>query len=213
MTMIRVYVFCEGQSEESFVKNILFPHFQIKDIYLTPIVLSTSKHFRGGVSTYGKIHNQIERKCKEDSGAWVTTMIDYYGLPHDWPGLPAGKKQIADIEKAFEEKIGMQNFVANLILHEFEGLLFSKPEAFNGWFTTSEVNALKAVRSKFSTPEDINDNRETAPSKRLKNICKNYDKTFHGFQLAQEIGLEQIRSECPHFNNWLKRLEALPGDK
>jgi len=65
MTMIRVYVFCEGQSEESFVKNILFPHFQIKDIYLTPIVLSTSKHFRGGVSTYGKIHNQINVSAKK----------------------------------------------------------------------------------------------------------------------------------------------------
>ena len=105
--MMRVFVFCEGQSEESFVKNVLYPHFQSKAIFLTPIVLSTSKHFRGGVSTYGKIHQQIERKCKEDNSAWVTTMIDYYGLPHDWPDLPADRKQITDVEKAFENRIGI----------------------------------------------------------------------------------------------------------
>ena len=211
--MMRVFVFCEGQSEESFVKNVLYPHFQSKAIYLTPIVLSTRVHFRGGVSTYGKIHQQIERKCKEDNSAWVTTMIDYYGLPHDWPDLPAGKKQITQVEKAFEDRIGMRNFLANLILHEFEGLLFSNPEAFSSWFKVSEVDELKSVRSSFSTPEDINDNRETAPSKRLKSICKNYDKTFHGFQLAQEIGLEKIRRECPHFDGWIKRLEALSGER
>ncbi|WP_442943961.1 DUF4276 family protein [Nostoc sp.] len=30
-----------------------------------------------------------------------------------------------------------------------------------------------------------------------------------GPQLAERIGLEVIRSRCPHFNTWLSRLESL----
>ncbi|MDZ8260187.1 DUF4276 family protein [Nostoc sp. ChiQUE01b] len=34
-------------------------------------------------------------------------------------------------------------------------------------------------------------------------------KSVFGPQLAERIGLEVIRSRCPHFNTWLLRLESL----
>ena len=85
--MIRVKVFVEGQTEETFVRDVLAPAFAYKEIYFTPILAQTSRGHKGGIVSYGKVKHQIERLCKEDQQAWVTTMIDYYGLPTDFPEL------------------------------------------------------------------------------------------------------------------------------
>lgn len=82
--MIRVHIFCEGQTEETFVRELLTSHFARLDIWINPIILRTSKIGKGGVSTYGKLKNQIEKKCKEDPHAWVTTLIDFYRFPSDF---------------------------------------------------------------------------------------------------------------------------------
>jgi hypothetical protein len=52
---------------------------------------------------------------------------------------------------------------------------------------------------------------ETAPSKRIANLFTGYEKPLFGALAAMEIGLETIRQECPHFNDWLNRLETLPA--
>jgi Domain of unknown function (DUF4276) len=66
------------------------------------------------------------------------------------------------------------------------------------------------VRSAFTTPEEINNSRETAPSKRILSILgKKYDKVLHGAIIAAEIGLPAIRAACPEFNDWVVRLEAM----
>jgi len=36
-----------------------------------------------------------------------------------------------------------------------------------------------------------------------------YQKTFHGPLIACNIGLQAMRQECPHFDAWLQRVEAL----
>lgn len=48
-TMIRIHVFVEGQTEETFVKEVLCEHLQRKDIYLNPILVRTSSTGKGGV--------------------------------------------------------------------------------------------------------------------------------------------------------------------
>ncbi len=67
------------------------------------------------------------------------------------------------------------------------------------------------IRNAFDTPEDINDNRLTAPSKRIKNEIPSYRKPTHGMVVATEIGLEKIQAECFHFRNWVAMLEQLAG--
>ncbi|WP_265338661.1 MULTISPECIES: DUF4276 family protein [unclassified Nodularia (in: cyanobacteria)] len=138
--MIRVNVFVEGQTEETFVRELLYEHFQRQNIYLTPILVRTSSRGKGGIVRYEKIKPQLHRKCLEDSSAFVTTMFDLYALPKDFPGknsLPNTNdpfKKAEYLEQAMSADIGQKNFIPNLLLHEFEALLYSNPTAFKGCF-------------------------------------------------------------------------------
>ena len=94
-------------------------------------------------------------------------------------------------------------------VHEFEGLLFSHVDAFETLFDDVPVADLKSIRLAFKTPEDINDSQATAPSKRIETHIQGYRKRLHGPLLAERIGLDRIRTECPRFDEWLCRLESL----
>ena len=211
--MTRVHVFCEGQTEDVFVREVLRPYFQRMNIWLTPIIIRTGPQGKGGVSSYAKIRRQVERKCKEDKTAWVTTMLDFYGLPSDFPAMTSTGDSLTRakaVESAFQIDIDRRNFISNIVVHEFESLLFSDPTAFAGWFDdASIVETLKSVKNEFTSPEHINDNRYTAPSKRILAVCDAYDKVAHGSLIALDIGLDIIRRECPLFDTWVKQLEAL----
>lgn len=211
--MIRVHVFCEGQTEDVFVREVLAPHFLRLNILLNPIIIRTGPQGKGGVSFYGKIKWQIENKCKEDVTAWTTTLLDFYGLPSDFPAMNSTGDSLTRakaVEIAFQNDIAQPNFISNIIVHEFEGLLFSDPTAFAGWFDDARIiDNLTQVRNGFATPEHINDGRTTAPSRRILTVCSTYDKVAHGSLIALDIGLDTIRRECPLFNAWVSRLEGL----
>jgi Domain of unknown function (DUF4276) len=97
------------------------------------------------------------------------------------------------------------------MMHEFEGLLFSDCERFGRGIGRSDLAAgFQAIREQFDTPEEINDSPETAPSKRVIELVPNYDKPLMGTLAVLEIGIDTIRRECPHFNQWLTRMEAWP---
>ena len=59
-----------------------------------------------------------------------------------------------------------------------------------------DVEALRAVRQSVTTPEEMA-------------ACPRYQKTLHGPLAVMEIGIDAIRAQCPHFNEWLVRLEAI----
>jgi hypothetical protein len=73
----------------------------------------------------------------------------------------------------------------------------------------SSLEELRRIREQFKTPEEINDGKETAPSKRILHLFKSYQKVTNGYQIAQEIGIDVIRNECPHFNEWQVNLGRL----
>ncbi|BAZ08950.1 hypothetical protein NIES4071_07560 [Calothrix sp. NIES-4071] len=213
--MIRIHVFVEGQTEETFVRELLYEPFLQKNIFIQPILVRTSSTSKGGVVSYAKIKPQLNRKCLEDTSAFVTTMFDLYALPKDFPGADSLPKTTDPFQKAEHLEIEMakdiakQNFIPNLLVYEFEGLLYSQPQAFSRWFDVSVVNTLSAEREAFPSPEHINDNPITAPSKRILKCCDGYEKPLHGSLIAIDIGLETIRQQCQHFNQWLLRLENL----
>jgi hypothetical protein len=154
-------------------------------------------------------------------------MVDYYALPKTgtgaWPGRAAASMQITQlkgttVEEALDADIQAEmgpdffpnRFIPFVIVHEFEGLLFSDCAAFCRALGKPELQpALQAVRDSFETPENINDSPTTAPSKRVKELIPDYQKPLMGTLGIIEIGLERIRMECPHFNDWLGRLEAV----
>jgi hypothetical protein len=103
-----------------------------------------------------------------------------------------------------------QRFVPYVVMHEFEGLLFSDCDALaRGVGNRSLSHALHEIREEFDSPEEINDSPQTAPSKRIKLLLPNYDKPLFGNVAALEIGLAKIREQCPHFGQWLTTLESL----
>jgi len=81
---------------------------------------------------------------------------------------------------------------------------FSNPKEFAIGIGRKDIEVkLQKIRNSFTTPENINDNSSTVPSKRIKNLMKDYEKPLHGILAALEIGLDFIRQECRYFNNWL----------
>lgn len=212
--MTRIKILVEGQAEETFVRDVLEPRFRSRNKWLIPILARTSASGRGGVVSYGKIKHQVTRLCREERSAYVTTMIDLYGLPVDFPGMnsaPQGNcfDRACYLEKKLSENISEGNFISNILVHEFEGLLFSEPEKFSEWFDESTTTRLIQVRDAFDSPEDINDSPQTAPSKRIMAIASGYQKTLHGPLIGSDIGLDVIRRKCAHFSGWLEKLEAL----
>jgi hypothetical protein len=155
-------------------------------------------------------------------------MVDYYALPQQGPGAWPGRTQSA-VLNTVEEKAGCvqaallddvvtkmgtrfdsRRFVPFVVMHEFEGLLFSDCAAFSRGIGRSALEAaFQKVRDQFATPEEIDDSPDTAPSKRVEALVPGYQKPLLGVFVVLEIGLARIRAECPHFDGWLKQLEAL----
>ena len=136
--MKNLYIYCEGSTEESFINQVLYPYLLNTGIYAKPIICTTKRtkteKFKGGVNNYQKIRNELLILCKQHKNEILTTMFDYYGMPDNTPGIDDDSGNLYDrisrIEKAVEEDINMPNLFFNLIVHEFEGLLFTQPSAF-----------------------------------------------------------------------------------
>lgn len=218
--MNRVHILVEGQTEETFVRDLLQPHFMAKNIFLTPIIMATKRtkagmKFRGGISSYQKVKKQILLLLKDSSVVAVTTMIDYYGLPDKWPGVDrvSGRtcfERVAYLEKALQDDINHRKFLPYLALHEFEALLFSDCTKIAATFPAMDVeNTLLAIQSSYHSPEEINGGPTTHPAARLLALLPSYHKTLHGPLIARRIGLEHIRGVCAHFDQWLTKLESL----
>ncbi|MGH7493518.1 MAG: DUF4276 family protein [bacterium] len=141
--------------------------------------------------------------------------IDYYGLPSNFPGMStrpiaSSHERARHVEAEWERKIAHERFRAYLMVHEFEALLFAKPEELaKAVYQADSKDKLISIRTSFSTPEDIDDDPNNAPSKRIIRILPAYQKTLHGPLVTHRIGLGTLRQECPHFREWLAWLEGL----
>lgn len=214
--MIRIHIFVEGQTEETFVHTVLYEHFSNKNFHLNPILIRTSSRGRGGATNYDKIKWQIERKCKEDRGSYITTMFDLFKIPTNFPGYHSAAKisdpykKVEHIEHEWSNELNkLDNFIPYISLHEFEALLFSELQKFEEWFGVDSANILAQELKQFDSPEHVNNGPQTAPSKRIANHCIGYDKPLHGSSIGRAIGLDTIRNKCNHFDKWIKKLESL----
>lgn len=217
--MKTVYIYCEGQAEESFINNVLYPYFMNVGVFVIPIVCSTkrtaTKKYKGGVQFYDKIKSELTKICRSHQRhAYVTTMFDYYGMPTDTPGIDCNEvdivKRMQIIEETINADIGEHNCVFHLSLHEYEALLFSQPDSFALIADDKVVTELHTIRDNYDTPEHINNSVETAPSKRIEALIPNYAKVKNGTLLAKDIGIDKMMQECPHFHAWIDRIINLP---
>ncbi|MCL2823514.1 MAG: DUF4276 family protein, partial [Polyangiaceae bacterium] len=149
----------------------------------------------------------------------VTMMFDYYGFPRDWrdtidPSAPKAQRK-SQLEAVVASRVDNVRFVPNLIMHEFEGLLFSQPSAIAKTVADSDqdesrwIAGLSLEARGFNSPEDINDSRESAPSKRILKVIPTYRKTLHGPLIAECIGLPVLRDKCHYFGHWIDLIEEI----
>lgn len=219
--MRRVLILVEGQTEERFVKEVLAPEFWSRGILIEATLLVTKRvkdgpNFKGGVTNFDKFRNDANRLLRSASGALVTTMLDYYRLPTDFPGMETRplngtpEERVCHVEAAVRERFGSpSNFLPFFSLHEFEAWLFcSCTELPKAMTEPAKQAAFASIIREFNTPEEINERPEYAPSKRIVDLFPAYQKTLHGPLTAGRIGLVAIRAKCPHFDKWLKALEA-----
>ncbi|GIM52211.1 hypothetical protein CAPN004_12410 [Capnocytophaga cynodegmi] len=212
--MKRIIIICEGQTEQEFVRKIMYPFFIGKNIMLdAPLI----KHSRGGMVDWQLLKKQIENHLRQDKNSIVSTFIDYYGLHsgHKFPNWEQSQQitdknqRITYLEKQMKLAISEElqhRFIPYMQLHEFEGLLFCKKDIFLQVIPTNELidkDELDYIFANFDNPEMINDKKETSPSHRLQRIIKGYDKVVYGNIIAETTGLHCIRNKAPRFNNWI----------
>jgi hypothetical protein len=212
----RVYAIVEGQTEEAFVSGPMAEALWTSEVYVIPIVL-------GGNTKYARVEKDVLNQLKQDQRSYCTTMIDYYGLGSGFPGTPApihltNVQRVEHIEREVKDDICRKipafrpdvRFIPYLSLHEYEGLLFSDPDAFAQSIGHPHLaHRFHRVRNDFPTPEDINNDPNTAPSKRVIEIYNPYRKVIEGTQAARAVGIQRMREECAHFKDWIERLESL----
>jgi Domain of unknown function (DUF4276) len=204
-----VMVVCEGETEQAFVRQVLRPTLTSKNIH------AESMNVKGG--HYERYRSDIQEALRwKPHFSVVTSMIDYYGMSRRFPGwkAPTAAKgdpypRVERLEEAFAKDIGDERFLPNLVLHEYEGLLFASPESIAHVVGQGkgQSRVQKILNEAHGNPEGINERPEKNPAKRLKGIYDNYNKVIHGPRIAAHIGLENLRTRCRHFAAWLAKIE------
>ena len=229
--MARLLIHVEGETEETFVKEVLAQHLYscgYLGVSARLVGNSRQRERRGGIRAWTTVKRDIVRHLKEDPECLATTMVDYYALPQTgeraWPGrelagrLPFRQKAstvqaavLSDVSAAMGKGFDPKRFVPYVTMHEFEALLFSDCDRFARGIGRPELaSKLQEIRDGFETPEEIDDSPVTAPSKRVAGLMPGYEKPLMGTLAALEVGLAAIRSQCPHFQTWLLQLERWP---
>ncbi len=224
--MPRLLIHVEGQTEESFVNEILRSHLVAQGYHSVDARIvgnARLRERRGGIRHWASVRKDIVNHLREDQDCIATTMVDYYGLPFTWPGRETARslgtidQKAACVQDAVRDDVSREmgngfelgRFIPFVVMHEFEGLLFSDCASFSRGIGRADLEqSLREIREGFETPEHINDSPDTAPSKRLKSLLPGYEKPLLGVLAVLEVGLLRIRAECPHFDGWLKQLES-----
>src|ERR1700761_150987 len=90
--MKRGLVLVEGQTEERFVTECLAPYFLDRGLGLTPKILTTKRvvgapNHKGGIRSFEQVQRDLHLLCGDSHASLITTVIDYYALPDDFPSM------------------------------------------------------------------------------------------------------------------------------
>lgn len=211
----KVLILVEGQTELGFTKRILASYFkgiaQIIPTMNTTKFVKSGPDFKGGITSYERVRKEIFKLLQDTSATIVTTMFDYYGLPSDFPRFDdqggSCYERVEFLEKALNEDINDPRFFSYLQLHEFEALLFSAPQVIDGIMLGRPAKSnLQLARAAFHSPEEINNGPTTSPSHRIVAEYPEYEKVLHGQMISENIGIEALLGQCPHFSQWIERI-------
>lgn len=171
------------------------------------------------MTSWPKLEREIRRLLRDSGLDVLTTIVDYYGLPDDVPGMatrPNGNDahaRVGQVEAALARAIGDPRFVPHLTMHEVESWVFAAAEQLADLYQEPALlDRLLADVDAVGGPELVNDGPTTAPSKRLLKYRPDYLKTTDGPLAVSELGLDSLRRGCPHLDAWLRDLELRAGN-
>ena len=228
MSIVKLHVLCEGQTELRFASKVLCPYLIMKGILVLPQMLITNRKLnaRGGMLDFQQAKRDLQFMFRasvdsEQEIHYFTTMFNLYALPDDFPGFAEAMRlrdyeQVELLETAFAREVSNFRFIPYIQLHEFESLVLCDIDSLVEIYPNSseELRALKVeLRQSYGDNMELVDNgRETAPSKRIiLALGKNYhyDKPKTGTEVTQKVGIDSLRIQCRHFDRWLQILESL----
>jgi hypothetical protein len=215
--MRELIIIAEGHTEFEFINKCISPYLNNFGILsVKPILISSSPGHKGGIrkGSYQKLKFDVHRYLKQMKDVLVTTLIDYYRLPPEFPGYTeAVKKTLCTekalcLEQAMDSDINDKRFIPYIQMHEFEALLFTKLDGFRELpaIDRHQIAEIQKIIDDFENPEMIDDGNETAPSKRLIKIIPGYNKKTYGNSIAITNGFTIILDKCPRFRNWIEKL-------
>ena len=228
--MIYLHLIVEGETERNFGEKVLVQYLGFHYCIDVSLVETSrdrrrGRVFKGGLGNYDKVQKEIMNRIKQYAryeNHFFTTMFDFYALHDSFPGCLEAQNiidpynKVKKLEESLAENIPGRRFIPYIQLHEFEAMVFVDPGQLIHLHPDSEngiavlKNALNEQRVN-NNPELINDGQTTAPSKRILTQISDYHKPS-GFLTVEKIGLDAIRSKCPHFDEWLKKLEELKSN-
>ena len=214
--MIRLAIVVEGATEVDFVNEVLAGHLLLSGVAAAAVLIGNVAGRDGG----GRV--SVARLAADMSQLYynfdaVSSLVDFYGFQGkgDMSADELELRLLEGVRSRIHRDWDERRVIPYVQMHEFEALLFSNPGALSEAVVGVPARAagmLANVRGQFPTPEDINDNPNTAPSRRIYAAIPDYDKRVDGLLAAHEIGLDGIRAECPRFDGWVSRLEGLGGE-
>lgn len=211
----------EGYTEQVFVDSILAPHLMRRNgLLLRPVIVGPPGQ-RGGDVRFARVSGNLDTLMK-NSEAFVTLLVDYYGIGTDWPGYQESKDAVSHARRAriikdrTAEKVvelyggcgAAVRFIPYVSMFEMEALLFTDPEVLAEHLDIP-VAEVDAVLEECGEPERIDDSPQGAPSKRLLRLNATFRKKVTGIAIAREIGVDAMREACPLFGEWVTTLERL----
>lgn len=224
--MVNLTVYVEGQSESAFVQQVLAPHLMNRgmNVWVMRSGGGGIRHWAGKRGVGSQLRQRL-RQSKDSYPLFVTTMVDYYALPADWPNrsssscLPKSERSskvesgmLQAMRKLLGDDQRIERFIPYVSLHELEALILSKPEALLNVFPRNE-KAVRQIKKDIGSmqPEEVNDDPNFAPSRRIERFLPEYasGKSAAAVTTLKAIGLEHLREACPHFGQWVARLESL----
>jgi len=210
--MKRLVFLVEGTTEIILINKHVIPYLSSKGFFnhmqAQKIITNRKLNVRGGNISYEYLKNDLERIFAHGN-VIITTFLDFFRLPNNFPGYTVNSKAVMQIETALHEEFGNDlNFIPYIQLHEVEALMFCNLAGFEIVVDKlSILEELEEIIDTYPNPEDINTKPETAPSKRLQAAFK-YDKVADGELILDAIGIEAMILKCPRFAEWMVKLEA-----
>jgi hypothetical protein len=191
-----LYIFCEGHTEESILRNFFYPYWSIRFSHCEII------RYSGAGDLKVRFAADAEQELRTNSEASVLCLLDLYEEPFGVYDKARMTKEegFEKVKRQLEVRIRSEfhhRFGAFPVVMEVETWLLADP------------NIQAEIGETYSAPEQI-----AHPTQHLREWRSNYKKRIDGKNLFQKVSVKRVYEDnCPHFRlivDWLSNEPERP---